>query len=98
MLFTDNMMLPLTSSIPYAAETMMNYVFDPRGRSDDLRVRQLLSRSRACARSSRRSAPELAETQLIFPPDDVRRGSDYPTFSTAQEQTLNEAMAKVTGA
>ena len=29
MLFTDNMMLPAKVEHPYAAETMMNYVYEP---------------------------------------------------------------------
>ena len=29
MLFTDNMMMPGEREHPYAAETMMNYVYDP---------------------------------------------------------------------
>ena len=29
MLFTDNMMMPAKVEHPYAAETMMNYVYEP---------------------------------------------------------------------
>ena len=30
MIFTDNMMIPAKAAHPYAAETMMNYVYDPQ--------------------------------------------------------------------
>ncbi len=30
MLFTDNMLMPAKAKHPYAAETMMNYVYDPQ--------------------------------------------------------------------
>ena len=41
MLFTDNMMMPKTSTHPYAAETMMNYVYEPGGRGEDRGLREL---------------------------------------------------------
>jgi spermidine/putrescine transport system substrate-binding protein len=43
--------------------------------------------------------PKLAENPLIFPPEDVaKRLHPYPALSPKDEQTMQEAMAKVTGA
>ena len=43
--------------------------------------------------------PKLAENPLIFPPDEVAaKLHPYPALSPKDEQTMQEAMAKVTGA
>ena len=41
MLFTDNMMMPAKVEHPYAAETMMNYVYEPEVAAKHRGLRQL---------------------------------------------------------
>ncbi|MDO8211762.1 spermidine/putrescine ABC transporter substrate-binding protein [Conexibacter sp. CPCC 206217] len=99
MLFTDNMMMPSEVEHPYAAETMMNYVYEPSVAAVICAYVNYLSPVDGIREILERSDPEIASNELIFPPDDVRRRlHSYPTFSTRQEQTMYEAMAKVTGA
>lgn len=99
MLFTDNMMMPAEVEHPYAAETMMNYVYEPEVAAVICAYVNYLSPVEGTREILERTDPEIASNELIFPPDDVReRLHSYPTFSTRQEQTMYEAMAKVTGA
>ena len=99
MLFTDNMMEPAKVQHPYAAEVMMNYVYEPDVAAKICAYVNYLSPVEGVRELLQKSDPEIANNELIFPPDEVRkRLHNYPAFTTAQEQTLNEAMAKVTGA
>jgi spermidine/putrescine transport system substrate-binding protein len=99
MLFTDNMMMPAHVEHPYAAETMMNYVYEPEIAAVIAAWVNYLSPVEGTREVLERTDPEIAGNELIFPPEDVRRRLySYPTFSTLQEQEMYEAMAKVTGA
>ncbi len=99
MLFTDNMMLPLKVQHPYAAETMMNFVYEPDIAAKICAYVNYLSPVEGVREILEQSDPEIAGNELIFPPDSVRaKLHNYPTFSTRQEATVVEAMAKVTGA
>ena len=83
MLFTDNMMIPAKAAHPYAAETMMNYVYEPDGRGEDRRLRELhLAGRRASRRSSPRPTRSSPNNPLIFPPDAIRaKLHPYPALS-----------------
>jgi spermidine/putrescine transport system substrate-binding protein len=99
MLFTDNMMMPAKVEHPYAAEVMMNYLYEPEVAAVVCAWVNYLSPVDGIREILERTDPDIASNELIFPPDDVRRRLySYPTFSTRQEQTMYEAMAKVTGA
>jgi spermidine/putrescine transport system substrate-binding protein len=99
MLFTDNMMMPAKVEHPYAAETMMNYVYEPEVAARICAWVNYLSPVEGIRELLEQSDPGIARNELIFPPDEVRRRlHSYPTFSTRQEQAMYEAMAKVTGA
>ena len=99
MLFTDNMMLPAHVEHAYAAETMMNYVYEPEVAAIICAYVNYISPVDGIKPLLERTNPDIASNELIFPPDDVRRKLyPYPTFSTRQEQTMYEAMARVTGA
>ena len=74
MLFTDNMMMPAKVAHPYAAETMMNYVYEPEVAAKIAAYVNYISPVQGVqARCSRKTDPELANNPLIFPPDDDRR-------------------------
>ncbi len=99
MLFTDNMMLPAKVQHPYAAETMMNFVYEPKIAATICAYVNYISPVDGVRAILEKTNPDIASNELIFPPDEVRKKLyNYPNFSTAQEQTLNQAMAKVTGA
>lgn len=98
-LFTDNLLMPAKAAHPYAAEAMMNYLYDPEVAARLCAYVNYISPVRGIREILERSDPEIAENPLIFPPDEVRaKLRPYPTFTTREEQAMNEAMAKVTGA
>lgn len=99
MLFTDNMMMPSNVQHPYAAETMMNYLYEPEVAAVVCAWVNYISPVDGIRELLERSDPDIASNELIFPPDEVRRKLyPYPALSTRQEQQMYEAMAKVTGA
>ncbi len=98
-LFNDNLVMPARAEHPYAAETMMNYLYDPVVAAQLCAYVNYISPVRGVREILAREAPEIADNPLIFPPEEVRaKLQPYPTFSTADELVMKEAMAKVTGA
>ncbi len=98
-LFTDNLVMPAKAEHPYAAETMMNHLYDPAVAAQLCAWVCYISPVRGVQEILAREDPELAENPLVFPPDEVRaKLQPYPSFSTADELAMKEAMAKVTGA
>lgn len=96
--FTDNLMLPAKVAHPYAAETMMNFLYEPEIAAKLCAYINYISPVDGIKPILEKSDPEIAENELIFPPDDVRKRLKlYPSLSTSEEQTMYEAMAKVTG-
>ncbi len=98
LLWTDNMMMPAHVQHPYAAERMMNYVYDPEVAAKITAYVNYISPVKGVREVLERTNPEIAENELIFPSDETRkRLYDYPTFAAVQERQLAEAMAAVTG-
>jgi spermidine/putrescine transport system substrate-binding protein len=98
-LFTDNMMMPAKVAHPYAAETMMNYVYEPEVAARIAAYVNYIPPVEGVREILAKKDPELAENPLIFPPDDIRaKLHPYPALSPQDERTMQEAMAKVTGA
>ena len=83
MLFTDNMMLPAKVEHPYAAETMMNYVYEPEVAAVICAYVNYISPVEGVQEILEKTDPKLAENPLIFPPDDVasRQLHPYPALS-----------------
>ncbi|HEX8105469.1 MAG TPA: extracellular solute-binding protein [Solirubrobacteraceae bacterium] len=99
MLFTDNMMMPRHEQNYYAAETMMNYVYEPEVAAKIAAYVNYISPVTGVREVLEKSDPEIASNDLIFPPEDVSsRLHPYPALSPENERTMQEAMAKVTGA
>ena len=98
-IFTDNMMLPEKAEHPYAAETMMNYVYDPQVAAKIAAYVNYIPPVKGVKEILAKQDPKLAENPLIFPPDEIAKNfHPYPALSPKDEQTMQEAMAKVTGA
>lgn len=99
MLFTDNLMLPAEVAHPYAAERMFDFLYEPEVAAKLCAYVNYISPVDGIRPILEESDPEIAENELIFPPDDVReRLRPYPALSTREESQMYEAMAKVTGA
>jgi spermidine/putrescine transport system substrate-binding protein len=98
-LFTDNMMMPKQVEHAYAAETMMNYVYQPEVAAKIAAYVNYISPVKGVKEILLKQDPKLANNPLIFPPEEVaKKLYPYPTLSPKDEQTMQEAMAKVTGA
>jgi spermidine/putrescine transport system substrate-binding protein len=98
-LFTDNMMMPENVEHPYAAETMMNYVYDPEVAATIAAYVNYISPVKRVKEILEKRDPKLVNNPLIFPPDEIaKKLYPYPALSPKDEQTMQEAMAKVTGA
>jgi spermidine/putrescine transport system substrate-binding protein len=99
MLFTDNMMIPAKADHPYAAETMMNYVYDPAVAAKIAEFVNYIPPVQGVKEIVAQTAPKLANSPLIFPSDAIRKKlHPYPNLSPADERAMEERMAQVTGA
>src|SRR5215210_3745716 len=98
-LFTDNMMMPAKVQHPYAAETMMNYVYEPEVAAKIAAYVNYIPPVKGVKEILAKQDPKLAANQLIFPPEDVASSlHPYPALSPGDERQMQEAMAQVTGA
>jgi spermidine/putrescine transport system substrate-binding protein len=99
LMWTDQLMLPAKVEHPYAAETMMNYLYDPEVAAKLAAYVNYFSPVKGVKEILASTDPKLAKNPLIFPPDDVKQRL-YPTpgVSAADQRAAQEAMAKVTGA
>ena len=95
MLFTDNMMMPAKVEHPYAAETMMNYVYDPEVAAKIARLRELHLAGQGRQGDPREDGPEAGRE-----PADLPRRREiqaqipaYPNLTPAEERQMNERFA-----
>ncbi len=99
MLFTDNMMLPAKVEHPYAAETMINYVYDPAIAAKIALYVNYIPPVEGVQQLVEKQDPKLAKNPLVFPSPAIRaKLHAYPPLSDADERAMKEAMAQVTGA
>jgi spermidine/putrescine transport system substrate-binding protein len=98
-LWTDNMMMPQKPPHPYAAETMMNYVYDPKVAATIAAYVNYVTPVEGAQAELQKIAPDLATNQLIFP-DSSTRAKLHPqvTLTPAETRQMNDAMQKVIGA
>ncbi|MGK2939364.1 MAG: polyamine ABC transporter substrate-binding protein [Solirubrobacteraceae bacterium] len=97
--FTDNMMMPAKVEHPYAAETMMNYLYEPQVAAKLAAYVNYISPVKGIKEILERSDPDIAANELIFPSDEVAaKLRNYPQLTPAEERQMREAMAQVTGA
>ena len=82
MLFTDNMMMPAKVEHPYAAETMMNFVYEPEVAAKIAAYVNYISPVKGVKEILEKTDPKLANNPLIFPPDEIRaKLHPYPALS-----------------
>jgi spermidine/putrescine transport system substrate-binding protein len=93
------MMMPAHVEHPYAAETMMNWLYDPKVAAQLAAWVNYISPVKGAKEELEKSDPDIANNPLIFPPPEVQKKIHaYPNLSPADEREMQEAMAKVTGA
>ena len=99
MAFNDNLLMPAKVEHPYAAETMMNYLYDPEVAAKLAAWVNYISPVAGAREILQRSDPDIANNELIFPTPEIQaKLKSYPALSPADERTMQEAMAEVTGA
>jgi spermidine/putrescine transport system substrate-binding protein len=99
MAFNDNLMMPAEVEHPYAAETMMNYLYDPVVAAKLAAWVNYISPVKGAREELEKTDPEIANNPLIFPPPEVQAQlKAYPALTPEDERTMQEAMAQVTGA
>ena len=99
MAFTDNMMIPAKAEHVYAAETMMNFVYEPEVAAKLAIYVNYLSPVKGIREIVEKEDPDIANNPLIFPPDEITaKLHPYPALSEADEREMKQAMAQVTGA
>jgi spermidine/putrescine transport system substrate-binding protein len=97
--WTDNLILPAKVEHAYAAETMINYLYDPEVAAKLALYVNYISPVKGAREILAKTDPKVASNPLIFPPDEVmKKLHPYPSLSQADERAMQEAMAQVTGA
>ena len=97
--FNDNLLMPAHVEHPYAAETMMNYLYDPEVAAKLAAYVNYISPVKGAKEVLEKTDPDIANNELIFPPPEIQaKIHAYPNLSPADEREMQEAMAKVTGA
>jgi spermidine/putrescine transport system substrate-binding protein len=95
----DNLLMPKGVEHPYAAETFMNFLYDPEVAARLTKYINYYSPVKGVREILSRTDPELADDPLIFPPDEVLQMThSLPALTPAEERRVQEAMAAVTGA
>jgi spermidine/putrescine transport system substrate-binding protein len=99
MVFNDNLLLPAGVEHAYAAETMIDYLYDPEVAAKLAAYVNYISPVKGAKEVLEKTDPKIASNPLIFPPDDIAaKFHAYPALSPTDERAMQEAMAKVTGA
>jgi spermidine/putrescine transport system substrate-binding protein len=99
LIWTDNMMIPQKAAHPYAAETIMNYVYEPAVAAKIAAEVNYVTPVKGAKEELAKSDPKTAENQLIFPNAETQaKLQPYAAFTAAEERQLTEEFAKVTGA
>jgi spermidine/putrescine transport system substrate-binding protein len=98
-LWTDNMMIPQKPPHVYAAETMMNFVYEPAIAAQIAASVTYVTPVKGAKEELAKTDPKTADNPLIFPSDaDLAKLKPYPTLSLEEERQATEAMQAVTGA
>ncbi|MEA2480158.1 MAG: spermidine/putrescine transport system substrate-binding protein [Thermoleophilaceae bacterium] len=98
-IWTDNMLMPQRPPHPYAAETMMNFVYDPVVAAKIAAYVNYVTPVKGAKEELAKTDPKLASNELIFPSDATRaKLQPYPQLSTEDERAATELMQQVAGA
>ena len=98
MIWTDNMLIPKGAENKYTAELMMDWVYDVDRAARLANWVYYISPVKGVADAITELDPEAGSNPLLFPPADViAKQHPQPTFSEADEATVNELYADLAG-
>jgi spermidine/putrescine transport system substrate-binding protein len=99
MLWSDNMLIPQKAAHPYAAETWIDYYYDPKVAAQLASYVNYFSPVQGAKEEMLKIDPKLANNQLIFP-DEATQSKLHPapSMSLADERDLTAQYQTITGA
>lgn len=99
-LWSDNMMVPITSTHRRNAEALMNYYYDPAVAAEVAAYVNYVCPVIGAQQEMEKLDPDLAESPLIFPTEDYLTKSNIKGFralTAAEDQEYSAEWAKVVG-
>ncbi len=95
-LWSDNMVIPVGSPNPTAAEAWINYVYDPVHQAQIEAYVNYVSPVEGTKEVLLKEEPEIAENKLIFPPASfTKKCSIQPSPTGEEERNINRAFNAV---
>ena len=98
MLWTDNMLIPKGAAHKYTAELFIDFVYDPEIAAQIAAWVNYVTPVKGAKEALAASDPELAESPLIFPPEDVlAKVKIFKTLTEDEETVFNDKFSALTG-
>ena len=98
MLWTDNMLVPKGAQHKYTAELFIDFVYDPKIAAQIAAWVNYVTPVKGAKEALAADDPELAESPLIFPSDEVLGNVKiFKTLSEEDETYFNDKFSAVTG-
>jgi spermidine/putrescine transport system substrate-binding protein len=98
MLWTDNMLIPKGAAHKYTAELFIDFVYDPAIAAQIAAWVNYVTPVKGAKEALAASDPELAESPLIFPPDDVLANvAIFRTLPEDEETIFNDKFSALIG-
>jgi spermidine/putrescine transport system substrate-binding protein len=98
MLWTDNMLIPKAAQNKYTAELFIDFVYDPQIAAQIAAWVNYVTPVKGAKEALAAVDPELAESPLIFPPDEVLANVKiFKTLTEEEESAYNDKFSEVTG-
>jgi spermidine/putrescine transport system substrate-binding protein len=99
MLYSDNMLIPKTSDRQDQALAFMNYVYDPAHSAQIIAGAPYISPVKGAGAELAKIAPELANSPLVNPPEDLlARLHVFKALSDAEDTEFNRVFQDAIGA
>jgi len=99
MLYSDNMLIPVTSDRQDLAAMWMNYVYDPVNSARIVQAAPYISAVKGTGAELAKIAPELASSPLVNPPDSLRAQLHvFKWLEEAEETEFNRLFQDAIGA
>lgn len=98
MIWTDNMLIPKGAQHKYTAELFIDFVYDPQIAAQIAAWVNYVTPVKGAKEALAAIDPELAESPLIFPPDDVlAKVKIFKTLTEDEEASFNDKFSVVSG-
>ena len=98
MLWTDNMLIPKGAAHKYTAELMIDFVYDPQIAAQIAAWVNYVTPVKGAKEALAADDPELAESPLIFPPDETLANVKiFKSLTEDEESVFNDKFSETTG-